>query len=82
MLSLLGNATYGASVSDFHGSETPMPNHNKILFHSVEKQYFLKNLPWLIGSLGTIAEDIGIFIQFHLYATKATSEQESSSAVE
>lgn len=54
----------------------------QILFHSTEKQYFLTNLPWLIGSLGTlsesletslmrlgtIAEDFLIFLQFRLYS--------------
>ena len=52
ILSLLGNLTYGAGI----------------LFHSTEKQYFLTNLPWLIGSLGTMGEDITIFIQFRLYS--------------
>lgn len=52
MLSLLGNATYGAGI----------------LFHSVSAQYIILNLPWLIGSLGTMGEDILIFIQFHIYA--------------
>jgi hypothetical protein len=28
------------------------------------------NLPWLIGSLGTMAEDVVIFIQFRLYAVQ------------
>lgn len=51
MLSLLGNATYGAGI----------------LFHSVEKEYFLINLPWLIGSLGTMVEDATIFIQFRVF---------------
>ncbi|KAI9737738.1 MAG: hypothetical protein M1834_009106 [Cirrosporium novae-zelandiae] len=51
ILSLLGNATYGAGI----------------LFHSTEKDYFLTNLPWLIGSLGTMAEDVTIFAQFHIY---------------
>lgn len=27
----------------------------------------MTNLPWLIGSLGTIAEDVIIFVQFKLY---------------
>ncbi|PSN64049.1 vacuolar membrane PQ loop repeat protein [Corynespora cassiicola Philippines] len=53
MLSLLGNATYGAGI----------------LFHSVEKEYFLTNLPWLIGSLGTIVEDVTIFIQFRAFGS-------------
>ncbi|KAF2737335.1 PQ-loop-domain-containing protein [Polyplosphaeria fusca] len=51
MLSLLGNATYGAGI----------------LFHSVEREYFLINLPWLIGSLGTMVEDVTIFIQFRIF---------------
>ncbi|KAF2266598.1 PQ-loop-domain-containing protein [Lojkania enalia] len=51
MLSLLGNATYGAGI----------------LFHSVERDYFLTNLPWLIGSLGTMVEDATIFIQFRVF---------------
>ncbi|KAK2749655.1 hypothetical protein FQN57_005877 [Myotisia sp. PD_48] len=52
IFSLLGNLSYGAGI----------------LFHSTEKDYFLKNLPWLIGSLGTIVEDIAIFVQFRIYA--------------
>ncbi|MCJ1388803.1 hypothetical protein MMC18_001653 [Xylographa bjoerkii] len=63
MLSLLGNATYGAGI----------------LFHSIDSQYVVTNLPWLIGSLGTMFEDTLIFIQFHIYAKK---EDEDSSAIE
>jgi uncharacterized protein with PQ loop repeat len=61
MLSLLGNATYGAGI----------------LFHSQEKEYLLTNLPWLIGSLGTMVEDVTIFIQF-----RAFGNAEQSSALE
>lgn len=57
MLSLMGNATYGAGI----------------LFHSLEKEYVLTNLPWLIGSLGTMAEDGIIFMQFRMYAEKPPS---------
>lgn len=46
----------------------------QILFHSVEKQYFLTNLPWLIGSLGTMAEDVTIFVQFHMFGEKREEE--------
>lgn len=42
----------------------------QILCHSTEKNYILTNLPWLIGSLGTMAEDMMIFVQFHLYAVR------------
>lgn len=53
MLSLLGNATYGAGI----------------IFHSQEKEYILTNLPWLIGSLGTMVEDVTIFIQFRVFGS-------------
>ncbi|KAF2461737.1 vacuolar membrane PQ loop repeat protein [Lineolata rhizophorae] len=58
MLSLLGNLTYGAGI----------------LCHSIEKEYFLRNLPWLIGSLGTMVEDVTIFAQFRIYGDKSESE--------
>ncbi|KIW67724.1 hypothetical protein PV04_06956 [Phialophora macrospora] len=51
ILSLMGNLTYGAGI----------------LCHSTEHQYVMKNLPWLIGSLGTMVEDVTIFAQFHIY---------------
>lgn len=52
ILSLMGNLTYGAGI----------------LCHSTERNYVITNVPWLIGSLGTMVEDIAIFIQFRLYA--------------
>ena len=61
ILSLLGNATYGAGI----------------LFHSTEKEYFFTNLPWLIGSLGTMVEDAIIFVQF-----RAFGNGEASSALD
>lgn len=73
ILSVLGNATYGAGVSlvPCHSAEsTCRADAIQILFHSVEKQYFLTNLPWLIGSLGTMAEDAIIFIQFSVFGEK------------
>lgn len=51
---MMGNATYGAGI----------------LFHSQEKEYLLTNLPWLIGSLGTMVEDAIIFMQFRIYGTR------------
>lgn len=61
ILSLLGNATYGAGI----------------LFHSTDREYFITNLPWLIGSLGTMVEDAVIFLQF-----RAFGSGEASSALE
>ena len=71
MLSLLGNATYGAGVSSLY---TPLSilwtnTLQQIIFHSQAKQYILTNLPWLIGSLGTMVEDVTIFIQFRVFGT-------------
>lgn len=51
ILSLMGNGTYGAGI----------------LCHSLERNYVTKNVPWLIGSLGTIVEDIVVFWQFRIY---------------
>jgi solute carrier family 66 (lysosomal lysine-arginine transporter), member 1 len=58
ILSLLGNLTYGAGI----------------LFHSTEHTYVMKNLPWLIGSLGTMVEDVTIFAQFRMYRTKGSGD--------
>lgn len=51
ILSVMGNATYGAGI----------------LAHSTEHNYVLKNIPWLLGSLGTMVEDGVVFWQFRLY---------------
>ncbi|KAM0355867.1 hypothetical protein ACHAPU_000254 [Fusarium lateritium] len=61
MLSMSGNLTYGISL----------------VAYSQEKKYLLNALPWLIGSLGTIAEDLIIFAQFRIY-----SNTERDSAIE
>lgn len=37
----------------------------------------MKNLPWLIGSLGTMVEDVTIFAQFHMYAPKDGAHEEA-----
>lgn len=78
VLSLMGNATYGAAVSwrstAYSWYDWWLIIDVQILFHSVEKQYFLTNLPWLIGSLGTMAEDVTIFVQFHMFGDKSADE--------
>ncbi|KAF5549621.1 hypothetical protein FPHYL_9598 [Fusarium phyllophilum] len=61
MLSMSGNLTYGISL----------------VAYSQDKKYLLNALPWLLGSLGTIAEDIIIFVQFRIY-----SNDERESAIE
>lgn len=51
LLSTLGNITYAG----------------QILFYRSDSQYILLNLSWLLGSIGTILEDIFIFLQFYMY---------------
>lgn len=53
-----------------------MANAHQILFHSIEKKYIITNLPWLIGSLGTIAEDAVIFVQFRMFSSNIDSAVE------
>jgi len=59
LLSLLGNATYGAGI----------------LCHSLEGEYVWTNLPWLIGSLGTMVEDLVIFAQFRAFGEGGGEEE-------
>jgi len=65
ILSLMGNLSYGAGI----------------LCHSTEHQYVMKNLPWLIGSLGTMVEDVTIFAQFSMYSVKEEEEGNRDEAV-
>jgi len=51
MFSTLGNFSFAASI----------------LFAVTDRDYFLLNLPWLIGSAGTIFFDFTIFAQFFWY---------------
>ena len=48
----------------------------QILFHSLNKTYILTNLPWLIGSLGTMFEDATIFVQFRVFRRKAAKNND------
>ena len=65
LLSLLGNATYGAGI----------------LCHSLEEEYVWTNLPWLIGSLGTMVEDLVIFAQFRAFGEVDAEVREEGEAV-
>lgn len=51
ILSVCGNITYAASILAF----------------SNERDYVITNIPWLMGSLGTLAFDFIILFQFLLY---------------
>ncbi|KAI5867590.1 PQ-loop-domain-containing protein [Durotheca rogersii] len=55
LLSLTGNLTYGLSVFSY----------------SSEPAYVIKAIPWLLGSFGTIVEDLIIFYQFRIYGAQS-----------
>ncbi len=52
IFAVLGNLTYVLSI----------------LLTSVEKDYILDSLPYIVGSGGTLFFDIVIFIQFRIFA--------------
>ncbi|KAK5994947.1 putative vacuolar amino acid transporter YPQ3 [Cladobotryum mycophilum] len=58
MLSSTANLTYAVSIVSF----------------SQDKKYLVNIVPWLLGSLGTVSEDIIIFFQFHYYSTNRRSQ--------
>lgn len=51
LFSTLGNITYAG----------------QILFYRSDAKYILLNLSWILGSMGTIFEDVVIFAQFYMY---------------
>ncbi|TRY82429.1 hypothetical protein DNTS_007882 [Danionella cerebrum] len=61
-LVILGNTTYGISVL----VKSPDPGQG-------ETSYIIHHLPWLIGSLGTLALDLIISVQFMMYSKSPRS---------
>ena len=51
MFSMMGNFTYAGGI----------------LFYRSDAQYVMLYLPWLLGSLGTVFEDVIIMLQFYIY---------------
>ncbi|QPG73466.1 hypothetical protein FOA43_000777 [Brettanomyces nanus] len=60
LFACLGNITYVVSI----------------LSVTTGKKYVLINLPWLIGSVGTLIEDFTIFFQFFCYRKNSQSVEE------
>ena len=52
-----------------------------MISYSQKPEYLIKAIPWLLGSLGTIVEDMVIFAQFRLYspARKAANTAQTCS---
>ena len=51
-LTFTGNVTYGLSI----------------LLTSVEHKFLISKLPWLVGSLGTVAFDLTLIVQTLFYS--------------
>ncbi|KAF9118230.1 hypothetical protein BGW39_001348, partial [Mortierella sp. 14UC] len=51
LFSVFGNALYVASI----------------LLNSLDRDYLIRNMPWWLGSTGTLIFDFSIFSQFYLY---------------
>lgn len=58
LFSLTGNLTYGASL----------------VAYSQTREELIKDLPWLVGSFGTIVEDLVIFFQFRIYGDRGQTK--------
>lgn len=87
LFACLGNLTYVLSIFAFDpkcdtkkdGSEGCAPGEMRHIYG----QYILVNLSWLAGSLGTLLLDMGIFVQFFIYAQQDEDEDdEDDSAIE
>lgn len=65
IFSMLGNISYSGSI----------------LFYSTEWDYVKLYIPWLLGSLGTVFEDLIIMAQFWIYGS-APSQSDQESAIQ
>jgi solute carrier family 66 (lysosomal lysine-arginine transporter), member 1 len=74
LFACLGNLTYVLSIIAYD----PKCQHNECApgeAAQIYGQYILVNTSWLVGSLGTLFLDLGIFVQFFIY-NKAEEEDE------
>lgn len=60
LFSIMGNFSYAGGI----------------LFYRSDAQYVKRYLPWLLGSLGTVFEDVLIIIQFWIYGPYLSEEHE------
>lgn len=78
LFACIGNATYVLSIFAYEPSdacETPgrcKPGEAGAVY----ARYVLVNLSWLLGSLGTLVLDAGVFVQWFLYRTDDEDNEE------
>lgn len=66
ILAVLGNLTYGFSI----------------VARSLDGNFLLKHLPWLIGSLGVVFLDLALLLQFRYYNRNNTTDRLLSQQVD
>ncbi|KAJ4423935.1 putative vacuolar membrane transporter [Gnomoniopsis sp. IMI 355080] len=83
LFACLGNLTYVLSIFAFDPKCSDADSHCKPgEAGRIYGQYILVNLSWLAGSLGTLLLDMGIFIQFFVYADNETGQEDDSAILE
>lgn len=84
LFACLGNLTYVLSIFAFDPkcSEAESSNCKPSEAGRVYGQYILVNLSWLAGSLGTLFLDMGIFIQFFIYADSVDGLEDDCAILE
>lgn len=83
LFACIGNLTYVLSI--FAYEPLCQSNHRRCAkgeAASIYGRYILVNTSWLIGSMGTLILDMGIFIQFFLYREEDKEEVEEDAIVD
>jgi hypothetical protein len=82
LFACIGNLTYVLSILAY--APLCSGEHGKCAkgeAASIYGRYILVNLSWLIGSMGTLILDMGIFIQFFLYSAREDEDEVEEEAV-
>lgn len=83
LFACLGNLTYVLSIFAFDPKCSDVDSHCEPgEAGRIYGQYILVNLSWLAGSLGTLLLDMGIFIQFFVYADNLDGNEDDSALLE
>lgn len=75
LFACIGNLTYVLSIFAFN----PVCRHKHCRAGEAQQiygRYILVNLSWLLGSLGTLFLDFGVFVQFFMYRKEDLDEVE------
>jgi uncharacterized protein with PQ loop repeat len=82
LFACIGNLTYVLSIFAYEAHCSG--KHGKCAkgeAASIYGRYILVNASWIAGSMGTLALDMGIFVQFFLYRAREDEEEIEQSAV-